>query len=173
MRFRLLLALVALTSTAAAASAQSARHPLHRTLLMPTVTAATSCIAQMVVANASASSLARNGQWLAAIRAIGDVCDPALRRMEATYDQLYGLGSGRQFLTGAYAADVPRAVAIRVQPHFDRSAVSNVRTTVQTPPPAITAEEQKLLSAAAAEHWQCIEQSMVELVPFSANQRKP
>src|SRR5829696_4828766 len=85
MRFTLPLALLALSATTISASAENPpRHPEHWTLLMPTVTAATNCISQMVLANAGASSLARQGKWLAAITAIGDACDPPLRRKPLT-----------------------------------------------------------------------------------------
>lgn len=78
MRLRQLpLAVLVFASNGLAASAQSLpTHPLHRTVLMPTVIAATSCIAQMVLAHAAARALVQNGQWLAAIRTIGDACDP-------------------------------------------------------------------------------------------------
>jgi hypothetical protein len=92
--------------------------------------------------------------------------------MEAKYDQLYGPGTGHQFLTGPYAADVVHAVAVRVQPHLNRAPQREARPVVHTPPPQpsppITQEGQKMLAAAAAEHWQCIKQAMIEIVPFSA-----
>ena len=165
MRFTLPLALLALAATTISASAENPpRHPEHWTLLMPTVTAATNCISQMVLANAGASSLARQGKWLAAITAIGDACDPPLRRMEAAHNQLYGPGTGRQFLTGAYAADVPRAVAVRVQPKLDRLPPKESSVS-QTAPRS--EESLTVLNAAAADHWQCIRRVMVEIVPFS------
>lgn len=169
MRWRIPLALATLAATTLTASAQnSPNHPQHWTVLMPTVSSATNCIAQMVLANAAAKSLARSGHWTAAIRAIGDVCDPLLRRMQATHDQLYGQGTGHQFLVGPYASDVPRAVAVRVQPQLDRSMEPRAQSPAQTPTLTSPSEEaQKLLSAAASEHWQCIKQAMIELVPFT------
>ena len=80
--------------------------------LLPTVRATTDCIAQGIAASPTALNHARQENWLEAVKSIGDRCNEVGRTQVAEHDRLYGPGlygpgTGKAFVEGPYASDLP------------------------------------------------------------------
>ena len=81
------------------------------------IKAATDCVAQAALKNPDIVTLYRQNRlneltdWIV-LRS--NVCDKPLTAMRLLHDQIYGKGSGRLFLQGAFLADVGRAVGERI-----------------------------------------------------------
>ena len=59
-----------------------------------------------------------------------DACDNPLRAMRLFHDRLYGEGTGRTFLRGAYLTDLPRAVRERIGDEVEKRIALEVDETV-------------------------------------------
>ena len=83
-----------------------------RALIVPAVRAATGCIAQEV--RTKRQSKSAEGR----LRAIADgvaSCRREISNLIGHYDRVYGFGTGRKFVDGAYLQDLPRAIAARLR----------------------------------------------------------
>lgn len=103
-----LCALVGICLTSANAATESEK----RKLMQPAIQAATACITASVASDpalpspTTASTVSRIVE-----RALnGSACAADLRRMIERHDQIYGEGTGLDFLQNAYTSDLPRAV---------------------------------------------------------------
>jgi hypothetical protein len=82
------------------------------------IKAATDCVAKAALNNPNIAKLYREDRldevtnWIVLK---SDACDNPLRAMRLLHDRLYGEGTGRTFLRGAYLADLPRAVRERIE----------------------------------------------------------
>jgi hypothetical protein len=82
------------------------------------IKAATDCVAQAALKDPNAVTLYRRNRlnevtdWIV-LRS--SVCANPLTAMRLLHDRIYGKGSGRLFLQGAYLADLPRAVGEQIR----------------------------------------------------------
>jgi len=101
----------------------------------PYVAATTDCLARAIRETPAALQRAREGAWMEAVRLTGHHCDPVAGRMIFAHDELFGPRTGQTFFE-AYAADLPAALAMRLQPAHDHIAAEAARTQVaQVAPP--------------------------------------
>ena len=97
-------------------------------VLLPTVRAVTDCIARGIAASPTALSYARQENWIEAVKSTVEECRSVGSRLVAEHDRLYGPGTGKTFVEGPYATDLPRAVKARIGPVLGRVAAEPVRT---------------------------------------------
>src|SRR5215204_5298710 len=122
--------------------------------LLPTVRATTDCIAQGIAASPTTLSHARQENWLEAVKSMPEECKRLGSRLVTEHDRLFGPGTGKAFVEGAYASDLPRALKARIGPEMERQdaqpAKANedlapsetaIETSVQVPPPALLPRE--------------------------------
>ncbi len=94
-----------------------------------TIKAATDCVATAALNNPNITMLYREDRlhevtdWIVLK---SDACDNPLRAMRLLHDRLYGEGTGRTFLRGAYLADLPRAVRERISDEVEERIASGV-----------------------------------------------
>jgi uncharacterized protein YgiM (DUF1202 family) len=107
------------------------------------VKAATDCIAAAALNNANITTLYRENRLKEVTNWIvlkSSACDNPLTSMRLLHDRLYGEGTGRTFLLGAYLADLPRAVGERIRGDVEKriaSESSDVRESyAYVPPPS-------------------------------------
>jgi hypothetical protein len=88
-----------------------------------TIKAATDCVAAAALNNSDITRLYQEDR----VKEVTDwivlkssACDNSLRAMRLLHDRLYGEGTGRQFLLGAYLADLPRAVRERIRDDVEK-----------------------------------------------------
>jgi len=82
------------------------------------IKAATDCVAAAALKDANITTLYREDRLDEVTDRIvlhSSVCDNPLRAMRLLHDRLYGEGTGRTFLRGAYLTDLPRAVGERIR----------------------------------------------------------
>jgi hypothetical protein len=82
------------------------------------VKAATDCVAAAALKNPNITTLYQENRLKEVTNWIvlkSDACDNPLRSMRLLHDRLYGEGTGRIFLRGAYLDDLPRAVGERIK----------------------------------------------------------
>jgi hypothetical protein len=87
---------------------------------------ATDCVATAALNNADIVKLYRENRLKKATDWIvlkSDACDNPLRAMRLLHDRLYGEGTGRTFLRGAYLVDLPRAVRERISDEVEKRIV--------------------------------------------------
>lgn len=91
------------------------------------VKAATDCVAAAALNNPNIISLYQEDRlkevtdWIV-LRS--SACDNPIRTMRLLHDRLYGEGTGRTFLRGAYLDDLPRAVRERIRVEVARRLAS-------------------------------------------------
>jgi hypothetical protein len=93
-----------------------------RKTYVPYVAAATDCLARAILETPVALQRAREGAWIEAVKLTGHHCDPVVGRMIFAYDQLYGSETGRDLSREAYVANLPSALATRLQADLDHNA---------------------------------------------------
>jgi hypothetical protein len=82
------------------------------------IKAATDCVAAAALNNPNIVKLYQQNRlkkitdWIVLE---SDACDNSLRAMRLLHDKIFGDGTGRKFLLGAYLADLPRAVNERIK----------------------------------------------------------
>jgi len=92
------------------------------------IKAATDCVAQVALNTPNIMTLYRQHRlkevtdWIV-LRS--NACNNPLRSMRVLHDQIYGKGSGRRFLEGAYLAELPRAVGDRIRLELANRAVES------------------------------------------------
>lgn len=93
-------------------AAEAATEPQKRRAHVPYVRAATTCIAHQVRRQLGQDRAAESVS--AALKTGILLCRETVERMVAKHDRIFGAGTGRKFLEGAYAADLPRAVSAQI-----------------------------------------------------------
>jgi hypothetical protein len=134
--------------------------------LLPTVRATTDCIARGILANPAALGHARQENWLEAVKGMPEECKSIGSRLVDEHDRLYGPGTGKAFVEGPYAADLPRALKARIGPEMERED-RQVEEAEEAPAPVVTpAETQEQLPVATASSVDAEEQ--LPVLPASA-----
>ena len=109
------------------------------TAYRPYVAAATDCLARAIHETPAALRHARAGVWSEAVRLTGHHCDPVVGRMIFAHHELYGALAGPGVVRGAHEAELPAALAARLQPalaHIRAEADPHARNQVaQAAPP--------------------------------------
>ena len=129
----LMTALVSLALPALARGELSERQK--RKALLPAVLATTECIAQEILRNPTALSHARQNKWSEAVQSMPEECKAVGSTLIAEHDRLYGPGTGKAFVEGPYASDLPRALKARIRPALKRQAAQSA-TVEEVPEPA-------------------------------------
>ncbi|HLM21421.1 MAG TPA: hypothetical protein VK390_07850, partial [Propionibacteriaceae bacterium] len=111
-----------------------------RKALLPAVQATTECIAQEILRSPAALSYARQGNWLEAAKSMPEACKALGSTLIAEHDRLYGPGTGKAFVEGSYASDLPRALKARIRPALKRQAVASAAVE-DAPEPAAAATD--------------------------------
>src|SRR3954463_7600629 len=91
-------------------------------------------------ASPTALSYARQENWLEAVKSTVEECRSFGARLIAEHDRLYGPGTGRTFVEGPYAADLPRAVKARIGPKIARAAAQPAKRAEDEPAPSAAAD---------------------------------
>ncbi|WP_139333734.1 hypothetical protein [Bosea sp. TND4EK4] len=91
-----------------------------RRLLLPTIRAATDCIAREAARHPDVVNGYRQNNLGPMIAEGWRACTNALVEIAVAHDNLHGSGTGLVFVKGAYSDDLPRAVRSRLQPDMDR-----------------------------------------------------
>jgi len=118
--------------------------------LLPAVQATTECLAQEILRSPTALSYARQNKWVETVESVPEACKAEGRNLIAEHDRLYGPGTGKAFVDGPYASDLPRALKARIRPALKRQttqfasveevperapAAADTRREVTPPPP--------------------------------------
>src|SRR6516165_3973748 len=97
-----------------------------------TIKAATDCVAAAALNNPNIVKLYQQNRlkevtdWIVLK---SDACDNPLRVVRLLHDKIYGDGTGRNFLLGAYLADLPRAVNERIKNEIEKTVPSSAENT--------------------------------------------
>src|SRR5215208_543796 len=111
-----------------------------RKALLPAVQATTECIAQEILRSPAALSHARQDNWLEAAKNMPEECKAVGSTLIAEHDRLYGPDTGKAFVEGSYASDLPRALKARIRPALKRQAVASA-VVEDAPEPAAAATD--------------------------------
>jgi len=148
MWFRSLVFAVALVSVSLPALARGELSDARKwKVLLPTVRASTDCIARGIATSPTALNYARQENWLEAAKSTSDECRSFGSHLVAEHDRLYGRGTGKKFVEGPYAADLPRALKARIGLQIARLAAQPVKTE-EAPGLAVAATNMPLQIAA-------------------------
>ena len=139
-------ALVSVSVPALARSEQSEAQK--RKVLLPTLRASTDCIARGIAASPTALGHARQENWLGAVKSTAEECRSVGNRLIVEHDRLYGPGTGRRFVEGPYAADLPRALKVRIGAQMARAPAQTAKKADQEPAPAVAVTEMPTRVAA-------------------------
>ena len=131
-------ALVSLALPALARGELSERQK--RKALLPALHATTECIAQEILRSPTALSHARQNKWSEAVQSMPEVCKALGSTLIAEHDRLYGPGTGKAFVEGPYASDLPRALKARIRPALKRQA-AQFAMVAEAPEPAAAATD--------------------------------
>jgi hypothetical protein len=131
-------ALVSLSLPALARGEPSERQK--RKALLPALHATTECIAQEILRSPTALSYARQNKWVETVQSMPEVCKAIGGNLIAEHDRLYGPGTGKAFVEGPYASDLPRALKARLRPALKRQA-AQLATFEDGPEPAAAATD--------------------------------
>src|SRR4051812_11987528 len=128
--------------------------------LLPAVRATTDCIARGIAESPPALWHARQENWLEAIKTMEADCSEVGHAMVAEHDRLYGPGTGRTFVGGAYATDLPRALKARIGREIERAPPSLAGGEQAPAVAAPTAEVQEKAPPAPAPSETAAEESI-------------
>src|SRR3954449_3997667 len=92
--------------------------------LLPAIRATTESLAQEILRSPTALSYARQNKWSEAVQSMPEVCKAFGSTLIAEHDRLYGPGTGKAFVDGPYASDLPRALKARIRPALKRQAAA-------------------------------------------------
>ena len=96
--------------------------------VLPAVIASTDCFANEALKYPTiADAVAREALNSILVEISRTRCNEPFRQMIASYDRVYGRGTGWSFANGAYRADLPRAVVGRIKSELDRRLVEAQR----------------------------------------------
>src|SRR5829696_5231104 len=147
----LMTALVSLALPALARGELSERQK--RKALLPAVRATTECIAQEILRSPTALSHARQNKWSEAVQSMPEECKAVGSTLIAEHDRLYGPGTGKAFVEGPYASDLPRALKARIRPALKRQAAQSA-TVEEVPEPAAAPTDTAAQGAPSPPLWQ-------------------
>jgi hypothetical protein len=117
-----------------------------RKALLPAVRATTECIAQEILRSPTALSYARQNKWFETAQNIPEACKALGSNLIAEHDRLYGPGTGKAFVEGPYASDLPRALKARIRPALKRQAVASAVVEDAPEPGAATTDMRSQVS---------------------------
>lgn len=118
--FLMRIALAAVLGLAASSASAQMTEQQKRRVLLPTIKAATDCIAREAARHPDVVSGYRLNNLAPMIADGWRACTSALVEIVATHENLHGAGTGLVFVKGAYSDDLPRAVRARLQSDMDR-----------------------------------------------------
>lgn len=129
---------------ATAASAQITEQQ-KRKLLLPTIKAATDCVAREAARHPDIVSGYRANNLGPMIAEGWRACTNALAEIVTMHDNLHGAGTGMVFVKGAYLDDLPRAVRVRLQPDMNRriAAIDQAEATARAEQARLEVERQQ------------------------------
>ena len=133
-------ALVSLALPALARGELSERQK--RKALLPAVRATTECIAQEILRSPTALSYARQNKWIETVQSMPEACKALGSNLIAEHDRLYGPGTGKAFVDGPYASDLPRALKARIRPALKHQAAA-FSVVEEAPEPAAAAADTR------------------------------
>ena len=133
-------ALVSLALPALARGELSERQK--RKALLPAVRATTECIAQEILRSPTALSYARQNKWIETVQSMPEACKALGSNLIAEHDRLYGPGTGKAFVEGPYASDLPRALKARIRPALKHQAAA-FSVVEEAPEPAAAAADTR------------------------------
>lgn len=122
MRVGVLTALVLLGSFEAALAQGGQDDPRRRRIVLPSIRAATDCIAREALNEPGIEGANRPGQFRAALGPPMRRCADEVDAMIAAHDQVYYPGYGEAFFQGPYLQDLVRAVQRRIGPELAKRA---------------------------------------------------
>jgi len=96
--------------------------------LLPAIQATTECLAQEILRSPTALSYARQNKWVETVESVPEVCKAEGRNLIAEHDRLYGPGTGKVFVEGPYASDLPRALKARIRPALNSPLTKSARS---------------------------------------------
>ena len=129
--------------------------------LLPAIQATTECLAQEILRSPTALSYARQNKWVETVESVPEACKAEGSTLIAEHDRLYGPGTGKAFVDGPYASDLPRALKARIRPALKRQAAA-VFVVEDAPQPAPAAADTRrevtpppppLQSSSMEENW--------------------
>src|SRR3954469_3568000 len=103
--------------------------------LLPAVQATTECLAQEILRSPTALNYARQNKWVETVESVPEACKAEGRNLIAEHDRLYGPRTGKAFVDGPYASDLPRALKARIRPALKRQT-TQFATVEEVPEPA-------------------------------------
>src|SRR6185369_7660503 len=133
-------ALVSLSLPALARGEPSERQK--RKELLPAIQATTECLAQEILRSPTALSYARQSKWVETVESVPEACKAEGRNLIAEHDRLYGPGTGKAFVEGPYASDLPRALKARIRPAL-KGKTTQFATVEEVPEPAPAAADTR------------------------------
>lgn len=95
-----------------------------RRALLPSIKAATDCIAREAARHPDVVNGYRYNNLTPMIAEGWRACTNSLAEVAVVHDNLHGAGTGIPFVKGAYSDDLPRAVRTRIQAEMDRRIVA-------------------------------------------------
>jgi hypothetical protein len=110
--------------------------------LLPAIQATTECLAQEILRSPTALSYARQNKWVETVESVPEVCKAEGRTLIAEHDRLYGSGTGKAFVDGPYASDLPRALKARIRPALKRQT-TQFASVEELPEPAPVAADTR------------------------------
>lgn len=122
MRYLSVAIVAAVAFVAAPASAQMTDAQKRRALL-PSIKAATDCVARETLNHSSIVFSYRFGNIEAVVSDAWKLCVPQLQAVVNQHEELHGAGTGLPFVTGPYRGDLARAVLTRIKGELDRRVV--------------------------------------------------
>src|SRR3954462_5237583 len=84
--------------------------------------APTECMAGELGRPRPARTPGRQNKWVETVQSMPEVCKALGGNLIAEHDRLYGPGTGKAFVEGPYASDLPRALKARLRPALKRQA---------------------------------------------------
>src|SRR5829696_33159 len=147
----LMTALVSLALPALARGELSERQK--RKALLPALQATTECIAQEILRSPTALSYARQNKWFETVQSMPEDCKALGSNLIAEHDRLYGPGTGKAFVEGPYASDLPRALKARIRPALKRQAAA-FSVVEDAPEPAAAATDTVAQVPPSLPPWQ-------------------
>src|SRR3954471_17697352 len=113
-----------------------------RKALLPAVRATTESIAQEIQRSPPALSSARQNKWIETVDSVPEACKAEGSTLIAEHDRLYGPGTGKAFVDGPYASDLPRALKARIRPAL-KGKTTQFASVEEVPEPAPAAADTR------------------------------
>ena len=110
--------------------------------LLPAIQATTECLAQEILRSPTALSYARQNKWVETVESVPEACKAEGSTLIAEHDRLYGPGTGKAFVDGPYASDLPRALKARIRPALKRQTTQSA-SVEEVPEPAPAAADTR------------------------------